>query len=250
MSQRNLFHIPRMALSEWNIAVLHNKNPWMPMWWSAALPGLGHLCQGEYFKGLTLMTWEIIINFKAKLNQAILYTAVGDFEKASELINPGWALLYGAVFCFSIYDSYRNNVEINILARIERKQKKRSYRFMKMSAVGINYIIRTNPWVAAGWSALLPGFGHIYNRKAFKGFIILGWAVAIVYFSRINDAIIATFTGQFTKVDEIIDYQWLLFFPSIYLFSMWDSYNDSVEVNKLFSEVQKEYLKKEYGNKH
>ena len=218
----------------------------MPMWWSAALPGLGHLCQGAYFPGLVLISWEILINMKAHLNQAILYTFTGNFAKAREVIEPTWALFYGVVFCFAIFDSYRANVEINMLARLERKQNRRYYKFMHMSPYGLNYLHRSNPWVAAAWSALLTGFGHLYNGKAFKAVILMAWSIAIIYFAQLNGAIIATFNGQFDHAKKIINYQWLLFFPSVYFFAMWDAYNDSVEKNKLFVEAQKDYLRNNY----
>lgn len=239
--------VPRMALNEWNNAILHNKSPWMPMWWSAALPGMGHLCQGEYFKGLVLMSWEIMVNFQANLNLGILYTFTGQFDRAREVTDPALALIYGVVFWFAIFDSYRNSVNLNILARLEQKQHQREYQFMKMSAFGINYLDQGRPWVAAAWSGLMAGFGHLYNRKGFKGLIILGWAVAILIFSKVDNAIIYTFTGRFDQAREIVNYQWLLFFPSIYVFAIWDTYNDAVETNKLFAEEQKDFLRQEYG---
>ncbi|KJS65636.1 MAG: hypothetical protein JL50_15590 [Peptococcaceae bacterium BICA1-7] len=239
-----------MAMSPWDRFILHRKNPWMVMWWSAALPGLGHLCQSAYFKGINLMFWEIVINFKARLNQGILFTLTGNFEKAREVVNTEWALVYGALFCFAIFDSYRMGVELNLIAGLEKKKKKkRKYSFIKMKPTGINYLDRGNPWVAAAWSSLLPGFGHIYNMKAVKSLIILGWALAIIHFSHVNDGVILTFTGEFSKAREIVNYQWLIFFPSIYLFSIWDSYNDAVEMNKLFEEEQTNNLLKNYGKK-
>lgn len=246
MGQKDHYRLLRMAMSGSDISIFHNKNPWMPMWWSAALPGLGHLCEGAYFKGLVLISWEILINLKAHLNQAILYTFTGRFEKAGEALEPQWAIFYGVIFCFAIYDSYRTNVEINMLARLERRQPRRHFKFMKMSSWGLNYLDTSNPWVAVAWSALLTGFGHIYNKKAFKALILLSWMVTIIYFAHLNDAIIATFNGRFDQAREIVDYQWLLFFPSIYLFAIWDAYNDSVEKNKLFVEAQKNYLRKMY----
>lgn len=217
------------------------------MWWSAALPGLGHLCEGFYFKGLILITWEIIINFKARLNLSILYTLTGDFASARETIETEWALIYGVIFCFAICDSYRKSVEMNMLSQLERRQRKRKYDFIKMSTIGTNFLDRGTPWLAAFWSALLPGFGHLYNGRSTKGVILLAWTVVIIYFSHVNDAIIATFTGRLGQINDMVNFQWLLFYPSIYLFAIWDSYNDTTEMNKLFAEEQKNHLGKEYG---
>lgn len=234
--------INRIGMSTINIAILHNKSPWLPLWWSAALPGLGHLCLGNYFKGLVLMSWEIIINFKANLNLAILYTFVGDFQKAQETIHLGWAIFYGVVFSFSIFDSYKTCVEYNTLSLIEKEQKKRYTRLYVIKSYGISYLSKTNPWCAMGWSALLTGFGHLYNSKAFKGIILLGWMIVILIYSNIDDAIIETFLGNFKKVNSVLNYQWLMFFPSLYVFAMWDAYNDAVEMNKLFVQNLKRRL--------
>ncbi|AEG58527.1 hypothetical protein Desru_0229 [Desulforamulus ruminis DSM 2154] len=247
MVQKAYHRLQKMALSDNNIAILHNKNPWLPMWWSAALPGLGHLCQGFYIRGIILMSWEILLNFKGHINLAILYTFTGDFTRATQVLEPRWAIFYGVVFCFAIYDAYRNSVEVNMLARLERKQHQHQYLMMKMSTYGVNFLSKANPWVAAVWSIMLTGFGHIYNNKIFKALILLGWTIAIMYFANLNGAIIQTFLGEFERAKQTIDYQWLLFFPSIYIFGIWDAYNDSTEMSKVFNNVQKSYLKKIYG---
>lgn len=247
MGQNKKVRVNKMALTSHNILVLHKKSPWMPMWWSAALPGLGHICQGAYLRGLLLMSWEILINLKASLNLAILYTFTGNFALATQVLDIGWALFYGVIYCFSIYDSYRLSVETNSLAQLEHKQSDHYYKLFKLDTLGINYLNKKIPWVALAWSALLTGFGHLYNMKIFKAGILLGWAVAIIFLANINSAIAATFTGNFHRVEEIINYQWLLFFPSIYVFALWDSYNDAVEQNKLFNDMQKSYLKKKFS---
>ena len=246
MKQLGGIRIPRMALSGVDISKLHAKTPWMPMWWSAALPGLGHFCQGMYVKGLLLMSWEILINFQAHLNLAILYTFTGQFAKAAETVNTEWVVFYGVVFLFAIYDSYRTGVELNMLARLEKTQKRRAFRLIHMSAVSVNYLERNSPWVAAFWSALFTGFGQIYNKKTLKAIILLVWTAAIINFSHVNDCIVFTLTGRFEQAHDVINYQWLLFFPSIYIYAIWDAYNDSVELNKLFAEAQKNHLRRKY----
>ncbi|GAB6179674.1 hypothetical protein JCM14036_09930 [Desulfotomaculum defluvii] len=244
MGNRKQIRIHRMGMSTINVAVQHNKSPWLSAWWSAALPGLGHLCLGNYFKGLTLMSWEMLLNFKAKINLGILYTFVGEFQKAKEVIQLNWAIFYGVVFCFAIFDAYKTCVEYNTLSFLEKKQKRHYIKFFNLSPYGVNYLSRYNPWSSLIWSALLTGFGHLYTSKALKGIILFGWMVAIIIFSKINHAIIYTLIGEFERVNKVLDYQWLLFFPSIYVFAMWDSYNDAVEMNKLYTDDVKNRLTK------
>jgi len=86
-----------------------------------------------------------------------------------------------------------------------------------------------------------------FINKGVKAAILMVWAAAIIHFSHVNDGIIATLTGQFQRAREVVDYQWLLFFPSFYIFAIWDSYSDAVELNSLFDDAQKDYLRLKYG---
>ncbi|MZP28300.1 hypothetical protein GTO91_00995 [Heliobacterium undosum] len=242
------FRIKRMQMTGISLGIFHKKTPWMAAWWSAALPGLGHLCMGEYLKGLILMSWETYVNMKAHVNMAILYTFTGRFQAARDIIDEGWALVYVSIFCFAIFDGYRMSIELNTFSDLERKQKKRYFTFTHYSIWGVNYLSHKNPWAAAGWSALFTGFGHIYNMKTFKGVILLLWLVTIIFFSHFPQAVIYTFTGRFQEISNLVDYHWLMFFPSIYVFGIWDSYNEAVEMNKLFEEALKRHLRERFGS--
>jgi hypothetical protein len=57
-----------------------------------------------------------------------------------------------------------------------------------------------------------------------------------------------TFTGQFAQIKDLVDYQWLLFYPSLYLFSIYDAYSSAVSYNRMFEEEQIYYLNGKYGN--
>lgn len=103
----------KMDISPLGINYLHRSNPWAAAWWSAALPGFGHLHLGSYVKGFIFMAGEIFINLKARINLAIFYTFIGDFEKANHVFNERWGLYYMAVWVFAIYDAYRISIEIN-----------------------------------------------------------------------------------------------------------------------------------------
>ncbi|MBD2870894.1 hypothetical protein [Paenibacillus arenilitoris] len=77
------------------------------------------------------------------------------------------------------------------------------------------------------WSIALPGFGQILNRKYVKGlfFILLEFVVNVK--SNFNEVILLSFHGDIQSAIEKTDYQWLLFYPCLYLFAAWDAYRDS-----------------------
>ena len=59
--------------------LIYYKNPKMVAWWSAALPGFGHILLGQYIKGILLFVWEIVINVGSNLNLGLVSTLQGDF---------------------------------------------------------------------------------------------------------------------------------------------------------------------------
>ncbi|MGO4268461.1 hypothetical protein AB4Z22_01220 [Paenibacillus sp. TAF58] len=94
------------------ITQLHLRNPFIIVWWSAAFPGFGHLLLSKYIRGFILIGWEMLINSQMHLNEAIVYTFTGQFERANEVLNIRWMSLYVPVYLFAIYDSYRTTVDI------------------------------------------------------------------------------------------------------------------------------------------
>ncbi|MDC3424586.1 hypothetical protein NC797_08695 [Aquibacillus sp. 3ASR75-11] len=77
------------------------------------------------------------------------------------------------------------------------------------------------------WSIALPGFAQLLNRKYIKGiiFIILEFIVNIK--SNFNLAILFSFHGDIVTAIEKTNYQWLMFYPCLYFFAMWDAIKDA-----------------------
>jgi hypothetical protein len=77
------------------------------------------------------------------------------------------------------------------------------------------------------WSVALPGFGQMINRKYVKGVAFLGLEFLINLQSNFNVVIQLSFKGQIEKAISQTNYQWLMFYPCLYLFSIWDAYRDA-----------------------
>lgn len=238
----------KMSFSSLGINHLHQNNPWVAAWWSAALPGFGHIHLGLYVKGIILMAGEILFNIFGNINLAIYYTFTLQFELLHEVANYHWALLYCAIYVYSIFDSYRLGIELNSQHWLEAKQSYRDIKTNIVQSIDINFLDLRQPWVAVAWSILFSGLGHLYNNKMISGFILIGWQVLIATYSGLTYALIYTLTARFELIPEVIDYQWLLFFPSIYFFSIYDAYSITVNNNKLFKEEQLYFFQEKYGN--
>ncbi|WP_251663104.1 hypothetical protein [Niallia taxi] len=58
-----------------------------------------------------------------------------------------------------------------------------------------------------------------------------------------GEAIILLFLGDIDKATEVINAEWFLFLPSLYSFSIYDSYVNTFEKNKLYDKEQRAYIK-------
>lgn len=77
------------------------------------------------------------------------------------------------------------------------------------------------------WSIALPGFGQFLNGKLIKGIVIVFLEFLINVQANFNGVIILSFHGDIEKAIAETDYLWLMFYPCLYFFAMWDSYKDA-----------------------
>ncbi|MBY0089368.1 hypothetical protein BTA37_25070 [Priestia megaterium] len=91
------------------------------------------------------------------------------------------------------------------------------------------------PYEKLLWSIALPGFGQLLNGKLFKGTVLLILEFLINVQANFNEAIISSFQGNIEKSIEQVNYQWLMFYPCLYFFAMWDAYKDAGGENEKYS---------------
>ncbi len=234
-------------LSQFTTTQLHLKNPFVVAFFSFSYPGFGQLINHRYAKAFILIGWEIFINQKANINIGIMYSLLGQFDQAKEVLNEKWLMLYVGMYMFSIWDTYRSTVELNKLYILADWENSTIKPFV-MTSWNINYLDKRNPWVAVAWSVLVPGLGHLYIHNVITGLFIFGYSIAILYLSNIPEAINFTMTGEFQKATEILNMQWTLYLPSIYIFIIYDAFVSALEQNKLFEKELAKYFQTKYKN--
>jgi hypothetical protein len=74
------------------------------------------------------------------------------------------------------------------------------------------------------WSIALPGFPQLLVGLWFKGALFVILEIIINVQSNFNLGIMYSFLGETHKAASVIDYQWLMFYPCLYMFAMWDAY--------------------------
>jgi hypothetical protein len=77
------------------------------------------------------------------------------------------------------------------------------------------------------WSIALPGFGQYLNGKILKGTVLIILEFLVNVKSGLNHAILPSFYGDIQAAISHVNFQWLMFYPCLYLFSMWDAYRDA-----------------------
>ncbi len=238
----------RAYLSQFTTAQLHLKNPWVVAFFSFSYPGFGHLLQHRFAAAFILILWESFINSMAKVNLGIFYTLLGDFDKAKEVLDERWLILYLGIYMFGIWDSYRSTVDLNKQYLLADREDAPILNIM-MGAWDLNYLDKRKPWVALLWSVIFPGLGHLYLHKVMSGFFIFTYIVAIMYFGHIPQAIHFTMGGDFVQAKQVLNMQWTIYVPSIYLFILYDAYVSAIEYNKLFEKELSIYLRNHYQHK-
>lgn len=243
----NKARYPRAYVSALGTTLIDLKNPLTVAWWSAALPGFGHLLLSKYLRGLLLFAWEIVININAHLNLAMVESFQGNFQASINTLDTRWILLYIPVYLYAIWDSYRSAVDLNMYYLLAARENA-PFKTQQLATLEINYLDQRNPWVAVFWSLFMPGLGQLYIHRIIYSFYLLTWTIVIVYQSKFAEAINLLFLGDFQHANTIINTEWLLFLPSIYFFSMYDAYVNTVENNKLYNISQIQFLMKTYQN--
>jgi hypothetical protein len=235
----------RAHVSSLGITQIHLRNPWVVAFFAFSFPGFGYLMLERYLAAFTFIGWEVFINTKANVNLGIHYSLLGDFNKAKEVLDSRWLILYVSIYLFNIWDSYRATVDTNkqyVLADREDAPLPN----MKLSDWDVNFLDKKKPWIALSWSILAPGVGHMYVRKVISGFFLFAATIVLMYYSHIPQGILYSSVGEFRRAADSLNLQWTLYLPSIFAFIYYDAYISAVEHNKLFEKEQSRFLRTHY----
>lgn len=235
-------------LSIFGTTQIHLRNPYIIAMWSVMFPGYGHLLLNKYLRGFSLVIWELFINQSIHLNSAMVYSFIGEIEKAKEVLDVRYMHLYIPVYIFAIWDSYRTTVDMNKIYLLNEKDAAAVERLV-IKPFEINYLDKRNPFSAIMWSVTIPSLGQLYIHRIFAALFTLVMTVILVHFSHFIEAFHYLLVGELKKSTQVLNAQWLMYLPSFYLFTIYDSYMNVVENNKLYDSEQKRLLRKFYQSK-
>ncbi len=166
---------------------------------------------------------------------------------ATNVLDSRWLLaIYPSIF-FAIWDSHRTTVDMNKVYLLAERENHR-FNIFSIGTMEINYLDKRNPIMAGIWSALVPGLGQLYIHRLVTALFVISWTVAFLYLSHILEAVTLLFLGDLSQSTAVLRAEFLLMLPSIYGFSIYDAYVNTVENNKLFEKEQRKFLKDNYQN--
>ncbi|AIE59426.1 hypothetical protein [Bacillus methanolicus] len=85
------------------------------------------------------------------------------------------------------------------------------------------------------WNIALPGFSQLLYGRFLKGLLFVVLEFIINFFSNFNLAIMYSFQWEIQKAFEVTNFQWLMFYPCLYMFAMWDAYKAASQKEEKFS---------------
>jgi hypothetical protein len=85
--------------------------------------------------------------------------------------------------------------------------------------------------MSALWSIAIPGFGQLYLGDYLIGVLLVISEFVINVKAGLNLSILYSFRGQFQYASDATNFQWILFYPCIYAYSVWQAYNRALEIN-------------------
>ncbi len=88
-------------------------------------------------------------------------------------------------------------------------------------------MIMTDKLEAILWSIALPGFAQLLNKKILKGIVLIFLEFLVNVNSHFNMVILYSFQGNIREAIEATNYQWLMFYPCLYMYAMWDAYKEA-----------------------
>lgn len=94
---------------------------------------------------------------------------------------------------------------------------------------------KMNKLEAVLWNIAFPGFSQLLMGHYIKGVLFVALEFMMNVNSRFNMAIMFSFLGEIKKAEAIINYEWLMFYPCVYMFSMWDGYRTAMPDGEKYS---------------
>ncbi|MDR0137031.1 hypothetical protein RFW18_04680 [Metabacillus idriensis] len=87
--------------------------------------------------------------------------------------------------------------------------------------------VKTSKLEVLLWSIAFPGFGQLLNRQLIKGILFITLELLINTYSHFNQVIMLSFLGEIDEAVQTVEFGWLMFYPCVYMYAMYDAYKNA-----------------------
>ncbi|MGJ9458425.1 hypothetical protein [Oceanobacillus sp. CF4.6] len=101
--------------------------------------------------------------------------------------------------------------------------------------MGTNLNLKSKKLEAILWSIALPGFAQLLQRNYVKCILFIGLEILINVMGNFNAIIVLSFNLKIEEAIAQTNYLWLMFYPCLYFFAIWDAYKDAGGGDKPFA---------------
>ncbi|MGX8791793.1 hypothetical protein ACW0TQ_08430 [Oceanobacillus sp. M60] len=85
------------------------------------------------------------------------------------------------------------------------------------------------------WSIALPGFAQLLNGYYIKGILFIGLEFLVNVMGNLNTIIVLSFNLKIEEAIAQTNYLWLMFYPCLYFYAIWDAYKNAGGGEKAFA---------------
>jgi hypothetical protein len=105
-----------------SINYLDQRVPWVSVFWSFVLPGLGHMYVLRMATGYFLIFFWFLCAYYSRIFEVLHFTFMGDFSQAVAVADPQWLLFMPSIYGYAAYEAYSSTVELNKIFNVELRE--------------------------------------------------------------------------------------------------------------------------------
>jgi hypothetical protein len=106
LTAREKAPIDVFKMISFSINYLDKRVPWVSVFWSFVLPGLGHMYVLRMATGYFLIIFWFLCAYYSRIFQVFQFTFMGDFSQAIAVTDPQWFLFLPSIYGYAAYEAY------------------------------------------------------------------------------------------------------------------------------------------------
>ena len=122
LADREKAPIDVFKMIPFSLNYLDKRVPWVSLFWSFVLPGLGHMYILRMATGYFLIFFWFLCAYYSRIFQVLQFTLMGDFSQAIALADPQWLLFMPSIYGYAAADAYSSTVELNKIFDVELRE--------------------------------------------------------------------------------------------------------------------------------